>query len=358
MKRFFWLVGLLLMTSCVINTGPRTVSVFADRSVLNRETTNAQELRVRLTAEVNGLAASEISWRANDGRSPNIAFPEGRVGAEVIYQAPNRDGFYTLTASTEDGDVSDAIVITVVGKELSPAADANTRVDFKAMGARESRLLLIKVSEADTLNGEALYFELNQAIDLELMGASEAAAERPTLASSSSSAFFATGKEGLQSSRAVVQAITPQVTCRGACIIQDAAKSEYLLRITNPGTEVVTFELYVFIEDYQDPGEPQNNITASASVIEEETSGAIERLGDVDYFVSNTTGTLQFNSSSALLLRAAVLDIDDSATVLETLQPGESFELPDDGAYVRVYVEGNNRAAASAQSRYTLEVRP
>jgi hypothetical protein len=171
------------------------------------------------------------------------------------------------------------------------------------------------------------------------------------LASSRSAAFFERESSSLVVRDLSAQAISINWFCLGACIIEDAATQTRFVRVRNTTGANVDFDLFVYARDYVDTGEPENDQLATAVPLTVSDAGAIESLGDVDYYEVLNSGLLLFSSDASIGIQAQIVDSLDRS-IGEPLLPGESDQVVV-GDFVRVSsVDG--RAGAQDVSGYDL----
>lgn len=226
--------------------------------------------------------------------------------------------------------------------------DANPVATYN-LGAGADILVRVNV----TTSSPALYLELDRNIDLEVFSAS-----RSRIASSSSSAYFGRGESGLTTTAALdSQAVTVQVPCRGSCVILDqGTSSHYYVLITNTSGGAQSVELFAFGDNFADGGEPGNDVMTTAPFIDLDAgdSGALEVLGDVDYWrvTGSAAGTVLVFDPPAADIGATLRVISTSGEVLDTPDASGEFQVFN-GEIIEV-TSSNNRAAASASSIYYI----
>lgn len=211
----------------------------------------------------------------------------------------------------------------------------------------------IDVSSSQRSSYDVLQVEAgtDQPLNLTFYGPSGSA-----YASASTPDYFASGTLGLASlggATVVPQSLAVNRTCAGPCVVQNLASGTYYARIANRSSSTANVSLYAFVRNYDDSNEPANNSVGTAPFLPFSASGdsgAIETLGDVDYWVMNGTGTLSFASSSAAQLQADVYT--NTGAYLTTLLPGQSYGPLYTGDYVKVYALNNERAGVSGASVY------
>lgn len=353
MKRLglFILLASLGLTACTVSGSVSVKRIEISAS----ETTVAPGAEVTLNAELNFETDSRVLWSTGgrDTRPDDVAFSNSGVGRTVTYTAPASSGTYTVTAETSDElSLSDTIDITVDAFLGARRVDASTDSDVTAatgaLAPGEERLLVVQVSSALADANEALYLELDSSLDLTVLNE-----DRAVYATSSSADFFAAGTAGLDSTGLDTEAIGINKICRGSCVIRDADAGSYYLRIENSGGESVNYTLYAYVTDYSDSNEPNNDTAAGAVTLTDLDQGAIESLGDEDYYEVGVSGRLCLLGSSWSNTRVNVTG-DDGLN--EVIAPGESVGRLQVGDLIRVYEEGDDRAAAVGVSRYTLEM--
>ena len=356
MKRWYYpiLIMLLGLTSCTITATPNRVEVTAEKTTVKPGET------ITLTAKPNFETASDILWRvgSKDKRTADEVFNGDRIGTTVEYTAPQTDGVYRVTAETADefsfsGSI-DIMVDAFLGAErLTAGTDRDTTILSGSLPANSFKLLIIDVPSEVADVGEALYIELDQSLELSVFDS-----DRGLYASSSSAAFFATGDEGLNSTGLATLDLPFVIGgCRGSCVIQDATATSHFVKIENTTNVNVTYSLYAFVENYQEAGENENDSVSGAISLGSGVSeaGAIESLGDIDYYEAASSGTLTLLDTSWSEVR---VDITGSDGTAETLQPGESFGRLRTDDLIKVYEVSGDRAAAAKESKYTILIDP
>lgn len=240
---------------------------------------------------------------------------------------------------------------TAANDEMSPVASYD-------LAAGEDILVRLIV---DT-NRELVFIELDSEIDLAVQ-ANNGTSQRTTLASSSSSAFFAPGATGLGASGLTQGNLSPQalntlVNCGGSCVaLRAAAHDQLFALITNTSGSRQTVDLYAFGRAVQDTTENTNNSSTNPPVVASgaDEQGAIETLGDIDYWRVASNGTIRFVAAHPeldLVLRAR----DFTGEVFGPYRDGDTFAV---FANDILWVESNNgRAAAAGSSNYAISHTP
>ncbi len=200
---------------------------------------------------------------------------------------------------------------------------------------------------------EVVYLELNQNLNIRVRDAG-----RKLLYSSSSAEFFGRGGAGIASANTDLdaQAINATTACRGSCVIfEPGSQGTYFLEVTNNTSSSVTYDLFAFGDDFADEFEPENNVRATAPTLAVgpslDESGALETVGDVDYWFVNGNAAVAFDAAANQLgIRADV--VDNGGNRLSSHAPGSTINVRT-GQYLRVF-SNSDRAAASAASVYYL----
>lgn len=203
-------------------------------------------------------------------------------------------------------------------------------------------------------NMPVLYFELDADVSLELRNA----ANTSTLASSSSSNFFAAGTGGLaagalEGAPLTGQSIATTVQCRGSCVLvrPSLAVPAYVGLVRNEGPTSVTVNVFLYGDALVDEGETANDSRATAPQLASSDAGAIETIGDVDHFRVNAFTSIDFDPGPGIALAADV--VTAAGTVVDGPIGGGTLVAKAD-EFVRVRAANSNQAAASARSSYFL----
>lgn len=130
------------------------------------------------------------------------------------------------------------------------------------------------------------------------------------LVSSSSSAYFQSGTSALSvSSAGSPPAVTPSTvtvsdTCTGPCALVRASDSYYYVEVTNTSSTSANVDLYFYGAIYGDEYETANNSLSGTNASLGNSggdSGAIETIGDVDYWYIGYSGTWDFSATSSTI---------------------------------------------------------
>lgn len=238
--------------------------------------------------------------------------------------------------------------------EVTVNANTNPASSVATLNLQPNRDMLVQidVSQAVRDAGPLIYVELNEDLNLQLQSAG-----RSPIAYSNSSAFFSRDPLGASSVGLSSQAVSIQTACRGSCVIlQPGADSRYYALVRNNTGSAVSADLFAFADIYTDVYETVNNrpvsapsITLGSSLSE---SGALETIGDEDYWQAGNSGSLLFTApNDALEFRAMVTDFNGVARS-QAYTSGSTIFL-NAGEYLKVW-SANNRAAASGSSVYYL----
>lgn len=208
-----------------------------------------------------------------------------------------------------------------------------------------------------------------------------------TYASSSTGYFFASGEDGILpalvgSSDLAPQALpTTRTSCLGPCVILDEAQVAGLpnafVQIANPFTVEITVDLWVFSQALDDSTEPGNDTLTGAEALPSGSSlGAIETLGDADFYEALADGSVtvyapltsgapaeNFLTIEAELFNHAGISVDGGlvgGANPVTIAPDGSHTFTNvfSGDFVRVHAVDDDRAAAAQYSRYEVQLTP
>ena len=148
--------------------------------------------------------------------------------------------------------------------------------------------------------------------------------------------------------------IATNVVCRGPCVLFDPGSGKFYLRVVNTGSTGLVADLYLYGSDLADTNEPGNDSRGGAPALADGAFGAIELLGDVDYWLAPAGANVTVEPvRGAIALEATVYD----ACGLPVAGPypgGQTFRVFS-GEAVRVRAT-QERAAAPGRSGYYLSV--
>lgn len=252
-----------------------------------------------------------------------------------------------------------------VPRTATATNDAETEVSSGLLRSGDTVVYLVRVPSAVANQGPLLYLEL-EAINTEarieitahdLLG-------NPYARSRSSEYFFdPAGTLAMAGEPSLTaQTIAPTVSCRGPCILQPARMGVIRLEVRNASIHDTRYNLYAFAEAFWDVNEPGNDTEQGAVVIPVggTVQGALETLGDVDYFV--TAGPVRSVRITSVPTNTveptAVLSDFVTGARISTITAGASayFETPK-----RVLIQvssGNDLAGPSGSSFYNITTTP
>ena len=152
------------------------------------------------------------------------------------------------------------------------------------------------------------------------------------------------------------QSIGVSYNCQGPCVIWPLnGESHVYVGIENTGSGSATVDLFAYGYDYQDPYETANDTRSGAVQLYagSSDSGAIETLGDTDWWRINSNGYLTFTKVSSPISLEAVL-YDSADQYVGTYSPSNSATISVlAGDYLMVQ-SVNGYAGSSGVSRYDL----
>lgn len=221
--------------------------------------------------------------------------------------------------------------------------------------------------------GATRYFELDVAdvrdlVYAEVQGASGLRITIYTtggtrLAVSESATYFGASLSALSSSAAAVggSSISVEFLCLGPCVAVPSTASSYIVAVTNTTGSTTAFDLFAYTIDAADENEA-NDTEGTATVLNsaETDQGAIERLGDSDYFVYDATAAGSFfvvfdpfDLELGLELEIVTCPVGECLVLDGTI--GRQVEGLLDGDVLRV-TSAAGRAGPSATSGYAIQV--
>jgi len=247
-------------------------------------------------------------------------------------------------------------VVIVFNPVATPvtASTSDSPVANATLASGDTMFFKVTISASVAGSGNVLYYELDAGRDkqddsagvLELRVLDNGGL---AVASSNSNSFFGPGiSVAAASSGLTSSGISSQRKCLGACVIESSFAGTRFLRVHNASAGSVSFDLFAYSFGLQDTGEPANDSSATATALTGFDKGAIETLGDQDYYRATKSGTLSFNSSSAIALRVEL--VADGTK----LAPGSSTTVSA-GEILRVFAS-DGRAGSPSASFYTLDI--
>lgn len=232
---------------------------------------------------------------------------------------------------------------------VTAANDAMTTVRDFNIAAGSDVLVRVNVNTDRPL----LYLELTGNLEMEVFNAN-----RTRIASSRSPSFFGAGTDGLSATALEPQAITIALDCDGSCVILNrSSSSHYFVLIRNTASSSRDVGLYAFgdfpTDEFEGDNESPTNTLATYNVAGAPENGAIETLGDRDWWRVVGNGTVFFDAPNPALGLHAYVYSPSGDTLLEgPISSGRSFDvLNNELILIR---SDNNRAAPSASSTYYL----
>jgi hypothetical protein len=247
---------------------------------------------------------------------------------------------------------------------ISASADPLSPVDTVTLGSSEEIWYEVSVSSSLASSSDVIYFEAEPqgfADTSGVLSLRRYASSGTVLASSVSPAGFGAGTTTLTSvsSSEFSPAIVNAVNCRGPCIILPSTSGTFLIRVRNISGGTITVNFFAFGDQFADGNEPFNDTEDGAVglFLDDVDTGAIETLGDIDWYVVNDPGTFLFTSLSSAELRAEVWD---GNVLVDTLSPGET-EGVRVGDEIAIFSAGNFAGPPGSDGEgtfYTVELDP
>lgn len=239
----------------------------------------------------------------------------------------------------------DATEVTARGRSNEPQAVASG-----TLGAGQEELFRVTIPTDVRDDNDVIFFEVEStgAVAVRVL-----TGNGNVFASSATPAFFGPGNSGIELANSAFNplGINVQVECRGPCVIDRANQAARYVQLENVSGSPIEFSFYAYGDLYQDTGEPANDQQGGAVLLTDFDSGAIEVMGDVDYYWVNFDGRVRFTTTaaSALELVATRLSTGDS----DTFGPGSIMAVRA-GELIRVESR-SGMAGSSLASIYRLE---
>lgn len=252
-----------------------------------------------------GGSALRYSWDFGDGVV--------RAGAITDSHTYLSSGPKTvlLTVTNANGHSDTALRVIDVALPRLRAGGGSHTVRLPARGSAA-----YEVDVPSSARGNLLYLEAAGA------GSIEVGTDGATFASSSPEMFSLVSGHGRVSGHELKSAdIRVGRLCLGPCVILPATTTVATLVVNNPGPTPVTVTLHLPLEAPDDSNEP-NDTPNQATRLSEEASGALELVGDVDWYSLARSGLLSFVGPRAFSAQALVQGADGAP--LLTLRSGES----------------------------------
>lgn len=312
------------------------------------------------TTQIDGalLTVDASNSTDPDGSIVNYAwdFGDGATATGVTaWHTYETVGTKTVTLTvTDDGgrsaSLTQQVEVETVVTHLAATTDPGSPLTNVTIAPHGTVHFEIDVSPAVAAAGAALYVELDRDLPTEVVWAGD------TYYSASSDYFSLDPIGPAASAMLKPNAIALLTACRGSCVILESAASTALVSVTNPTDASVAVSLYAFTEDFQDTNEPGNNTPSGAVPLSlgSAESGALETIGDIDYFQVNADGELGLWGNATINIVFYLYDAAGQEQA--SFSPNSSIVGIPLGWYIRVEA-ANQTAAASANSAYyiTLE---
>lgn len=219
---------------------------------------------------------------------------------------------------------------------------------------------VFRVAPGAASASDLVYVELDRDIELEVLPQSY----QNVILSANDRSRFSSGRFGIQSAAIAdqgvdSQSITQSVTCRGSCVIQrgTSVTGEFFVRVRNDSGTTVNVSLFVYGDAFGDSTEPANNSPATAPTLVAFDSGAIETVGDVDFWLASGTGNVAFTTAAnGPALEAWIVNVSGNVVPGSGGPYLNGQNIPvKQNEYIRVWTRDSRFAASSARSRYDLE---
>ena len=171
-------------------------------------------------------------------------------------------------------------------------------------------------------------------------------------------ADFFTAAEATPARPVAPQAVTVRPICRGPCVLTPTPPTpdqEDVFYVEVESAQDAAYSLYLFTDAFADTNEPANNDRNTAVTVAGSETGALEAVGDEDFYRSSAaaTGVSLESGAAALALRAEIF-LEDG-TPVTSVPAGTPFTsaLAPQRFLVRVYSDAR-RAAVAGSSTYAL----
>lgn len=236
------------------------------------------------------------------------------------------------------------------------ASESRSALDFdRTYSPGETKVFRVTVSP--TVQGDDLvYVELNRDLRLEVRPGGSGYSN--VSFSAVSKHHFGAGLSGVSAAGADLgaMAINVPLDCTGSCVLLDSVANEFYVRVVNTSSNTVSgVDLFVYGAGYQDVYETSNDVVGGAVLLSGDDSGAIETVGDVDYWRVNVDGTVAFDvKSGGIALDAHI--VDAAGNLLEGPFVGGQTLTVWAGDRIRVKAQNPNVAAVASSSLYYIEL--
>ena len=183
------------------------------------------------------------------------------------------------------------------------------------------------------------------------------------IASSNNSTYFvgglgatslSVGTAAPASSGPAPSSVVPSDVCNGPCVLTPAKDAYYYVEVTNTSSSSASVDLWFYGTTYGDSYEPGNDVRTSTpaqlTASSSSEGGAIETVGDVDYWKTVDSGSWQFDAAnSAFNMEVYILDAQGN----QRYGPYTSGQrLPAYSGWYYEVVSGNQRAGVAGKSAY------
>jgi hypothetical protein len=351
MKRY-WLLAILMtgLTACTVELVDPTPQVTIAPATVDV----APGAQVEFTATVDDTRATDFEWEVV-GNSVSFQTLEPN-GSRIRLTAPSADGEYTLRATTTafTGKVGEAKIrvdqllaatpVNAISAPIGPSAQQNIAGGNLLASASANFAVTVPADVAAT--GKAVFFEVTSGTGITLTTYSP---DRTLYASSSAANLFTAG--------ALPALLNPQgiansYVCLGPCVARDSQAATFYVRLTNPSSVAANYKLFAYVRNYDDTGEDANDQVATAISLNASDTGAIESLGDVDFYSIQRAGTLRFNNATQVDTVAIVSDSQGNQVALLRNTQTAAVQI---GQRLEIKSESGTRAAPAGSSTYGLD---
>ncbi len=241
------------------------------------------------------------------------------------------------------------------------SSDPDVAVEVASIAPDESQVFRVTISDA-VASADLLYVELDREVDLEVMTSGYGTVTY----SAATRSYFGQGSDGLATSSLPAagsagvepQSVSTPVTCRGSCVILDVVSGgTFYVRVTNTSGFAGNVDLFVYGDEHADENEPNDDLD-SAPTFSLADAGAIETVGDVDYWYFATPASVVFDegAQNEIEIEAWILDSNGNLAQLQPgpYVPGQTIHV-NANEYLRVWAVSPRLGASSARSIYYLD---
>ncbi len=238
-----------------------------------------------------------------------------------------------------------------------------------------------RINLPNSLSGDVIYLELGGSnLKLTVYDANKTAVRE-----SNSADFFGVIGSGLKPTSLETEAIGVDLSCRGPCVIINAASGVVYAKVEARSAAPANYDFYVYSDNYQDSTDPENNPTQQGGQFfcgnikveaivpiptDESYIGAIETVEDVDCFeTENKVKGVNIETFPATTINVTAyiyqgnqllgtITAPPKGTATKSLIPSAITPVPNE-KIVAIVVGGNpnnniRRAAVSGNSKYKL----